>query len=244
VSDGATSPLKNRLFVKLGALIGVVALVALGLNLWPRQWRILREDGSLRCTVKQGSSASEVKEACGDPTREGDQPKVAKGWTSFCCAPCELRDASLVFYDCQGKVAQVEALTTEWQGCVLKGVVSVSQSGSPRSVSAPAKSSAPECIPGNKLQTAPRKIRDRKPDLSDLPDVQTHASVLIFDVTVGPSGSVVDARLVKPIDAEQPWPTIAERSRAAIFEWRFEPATVDNKPVKWCMTVTVNVEAR
>jgi hypothetical protein len=68
--------------------------------------------------------------------------------------------------------------------------------------------------------------------------------VLIFDVTVGPSGSVVDARLVKPIDAEQPWPTIAERSRAAIFDWRFEPATVDNKPVTACVTVTVNIEVK
>jgi len=34
-------------------------------------------------------------------------------------APCEVRDASLVFYDCQGKVARIEALTTDWQGCVL-----------------------------------------------------------------------------------------------------------------------------
>jgi hypothetical protein len=91
----------------------------LGLSLWPRQWRVLREDGSLRCTVKKGWSALKVKEACGDPTKEGDRPKVVDGWTTFCSAPCELRDRSLVFYDCQGKVAGVEALTTDWQGCVF-----------------------------------------------------------------------------------------------------------------------------
>jgi hypothetical protein len=122
--------------------------------------------------------------------------------------------------------------------------VSLPRSGAPRSASAPAKASAPECVPANKLQTAPRKIRDRKPDLSDLLGVQTHAGVLVFEVTVGPSGSVVDARLVKPIDAERPWPIIAERWRAAIFDSRFEPATVDNKPVTACVTVTVNVEVR
>jgi hypothetical protein len=110
--------LKNRLFVKLGTLTGVVALVAVGLSLWPRQWRILRQDGSLRCAIKKGWSVSEVKEACGDPTKEGGQPKVSEGWT-FCSAPCELRDGRLVFYDCHGKVARLEALTTDWQGCVL-----------------------------------------------------------------------------------------------------------------------------
>jgi outer membrane biosynthesis protein TonB len=122
--------------------------------------------------------------------------------------------------------------------------VSVSRSGSPRSAPAAAKSSALECVPANKLQTVPRKIRDRKPELSDLLGVQTHAGVVVFDVIVGPSGRVIDARLVKPIDAEHPWPTIAERSRAAISDWRFEPATVDNKPVAACVTVTLNLEVR
>jgi len=103
----------------MGALIGVVALVVFGLTLWPRQWRVLREDGSLRCTVKKGWLAAEVKQACGAPERDGGQPKVASGWTTFCSAPCELRDRNLVFYDCDGKVARVEALTAEWQGCAL-----------------------------------------------------------------------------------------------------------------------------
>jgi hypothetical protein len=111
--------LRNRRFVKIGALVGVLALVTLGLTLWPRQWQILSANGSLSCTVKKGWSAAEVKQACGDPAKEGGQPKVASGWTTFCSAPCELRDRSLVFYDCDGKVARVEALTAEWQGCAL-----------------------------------------------------------------------------------------------------------------------------
>jgi hypothetical protein len=45
-----------------------------------------------------------------------------------------------------------------------------------------------------------------------------------FEVTVGePLRFRIEPDL-KPIDSEQPWPTIAERSGAAILGWRFEPA--------------------
>jgi hypothetical protein len=80
-----------------------------------------------------------------------------------------------------------------------------------------------------------------KPDLSDLRGVRTHASVLVFNVTISPTGIVSDASLVKAIDPEQPWPALAERWQAAILQWRFEPSTVKNKPVAVCLTVLVNV---
>jgi hypothetical protein len=64
---------------------------------------------------------------------------------------------------------------------------------------------------------------------------------LVFDVTIDVTGSISDVRLAKPIDTRQPWPILAERWRAAISDWRYEPATVKGTPVAVCMTVTVNV---
>ncbi len=72
-------------------------------------------------------------------------------------------------------------------------------------------------------------------------DIQTHAGVLIFDLTIVPSGSVTHVRLVNEIDRQHPWPTIAERWRSAISDWRYEPATVNNKPVAVCTTVEVSI---
>src|SRR5690349_4992874 len=51
-----------------------------------------------------------------------------------------------------------------------------------------------ECVPAVELQREPRKIRDRKPDISELRAIHTHAGVLVFDIRIDPSGSVADVR--------------------------------------------------
>jgi len=87
----------------------------------------------------------------------------------------------------------------------------------------------------------PRKVADYKPDISDLAGIKTHAGVLIFEITVLPSGRVTDVRLVKEVDPHAPWPALVERWRSAIAQWRYEPAIVDKKPIAACLTVTVNI---
>jgi len=89
-----------------------------------------------------------------------------------------------------------------------------------------------------------RKVRDRKPELSDLRHIQTHGGVLIFKIRIEPSGSVADVRLAKAVDEQAPWPILAERWRTAISDWRYEPPTLDHKPVSVCLTVTPRVEGR
>jgi hypothetical protein len=74
-----------------------------------------------------------------------------------------------------------------------------------------------------------------------LRDVQTHGGVLIFAIRIDPSGGVADVWLAKAVDQRAPWPTLAERWRKAISEWRYEPPTLDHKPVAVCLTVTLNV---
>jgi len=87
----------------------------------------------------------------------------------------------------------------------------------------------------------PRKVGDYKPDISDLAGIETHAGVLIFEITVLPSGRVTDVRLVKRVDSHAPWPALVERWRAAIAQWRYEPAIVGRKPIAACLPVTVNI---
>jgi TonB family protein len=102
-------------------------------------------------------------------------------------------------------------------------------------------SRAPKCVPVSELSVTPRKVHDQKPDVSDLVGVKTHAGVLIFEITVLPSGRVTDIHLVKEAERQDPWPTLVERWRSAISEWRFEPATINGKPVAVCLTVAINV---
>ena len=51
-------------------------------------------------------------------------------------------------------------------------------------------------VPVGRLPAAPRKIRDRTPNLSaKIRGTATHAGVLIFDVTIGASGEVTRVAL-------------------------------------------------
>jgi hypothetical protein len=66
--------------------------------------------------------------------------------------------------------------------------------------------------------------------------------VLIFDIRVDPSGNVTHVRLARAVDEQAPWPTLAERWRNAISDWRYEPPTLDHNPLAVCLTITVRVE--
>ena len=113
---------------------------------------------------------------------------------------------------------------------------------------APRKRAASEALPRPNCVSQfgdrgspPRKVGDYKPDTSDLAGIETHAGVLIFEITVLPSGRVTDVRLVKRVDPRAPWPALVERWRSAIAQWRYEPAIVDGKPIAACLTVMVNI---
>jgi hypothetical protein len=112
----------------------------------------------------------------------------------------------------------------------------------PRKRAASEASPRPNCVSqfGDRA-SPPRRVGNYKPDISDLASIETHAGVLIFEITVLPSGRVADVRLVKTVDPHAPWRALVERWRSAISEWRYEPAIVDKKPIAACLTVTVNV---
>jgi hypothetical protein len=107
----------------------------------------------------------------------------------------------------------------------------------------PGVSSETECITLTDPAAAPRKLRDRKPELSnDLRKIQTHGGVLIYQVRIGASGDVTEVRLVKAVDTKEPWPTLAKAWRAAILEWRYVPTIMSGRPVAVCLTATVTID--
>ena len=109
----------KRLGLTLAAVAGVIT-IGVVLTVWPRHWRVRNQDGSVLCTISRGWSAGEVAAACGAASKAGDQPKIAQSLERFCSAPCEVRGRNLIFYDCDGKVAAVERVRTDWQGCALR----------------------------------------------------------------------------------------------------------------------------
>jgi len=119
---------------------------------------------------------------------------------------------------------------------------SAARTDSQRSVGASNKTSL-ACVPAKELPTPPQKTRDRTAYLSDLRG-KTHGGVLLFDALIAPSGTVTDIRPEKGFDPEYPWPTIAERSQAAIGKWRYKPVLVNNKPVAVCTTIEIIVHVR
>ena len=90
--------------------------------------------------------------------------------------------------------------------------------------------SSSKCVNASDLPAPPRKVHDSRPQLSDLRGRQTYSGVLLFEVTIGPSGDVINVRLVNTIDTQEPWPTIAARWKSAVSEWRYAPATVNKNP--------------
>lgn len=145
----------------------------------------------------------------------------------------------IVTLGCKARSARPPEHTTPSSSAGLTSAVL--PSGRPSSGAREA-SAAPDCVRDPRV--ALRKLRDQKPELSDLRDIHTHGGVLIFDIRIDPSGSVADARLAKVVDQEPPWPTLAERWLKAISEWRYEPPTLDHKVVAVCLTVTIRVEVR
>jgi outer membrane biosynthesis protein TonB len=118
-----------------------------------------------------------------------------------------------------------------------------SQATSAAAASSQRGSSGAECLALTDVAATPRKLRDRKPELSDdLRAIRTHGGVLVYQVTIGTSGDVTEVKLVKSVDTQEPWPTLAESWRAAILDWRYEPTVVNGKPVAVCMTATVTID--
>ena len=91
---------------------------------------------------------------------------------------------------------------------------------------------APVRVGGN--ITSPRKTQDARPVMPETARQANVQGVVIIELTVGPDGSVSDARILRSI------PLLDQAALDAVRQWRYTPTLLNGVPVPVIMTVTVN----
>jgi periplasmic protein TonB len=82
--------------------------------------------------------------------------------------------------------------------------------------------------------TRPAKIRDVMPVYPALAQAARISGMVIVEATIGPSGDVLDARVLRSI------PLLDAAALNAVRQWRFTPTLLNGQAVAVVMTVTVD----
>ncbi len=80
----------------------------------------------------------------------------------------------------------------------------------------------------------PVKVRDVRPVYPSLARASRVEGVVIVELTIGTSGEVLDARLLRSV------PLLDAAALDAVGQWTFTPTLLNGSPVPVIMTVTVN----
>ena len=80
----------------------------------------------------------------------------------------------------------------------------------------------------------PTKVKDVKPQYPPIAQSARVQGVVIIEATIGPSGSVQDAKVLRSI------PLLDQAALDAVRQWQFTPTLLNGVPVPVIMTVTVN----
>jgi periplasmic protein TonB len=100
---------------------------------------------------------------------------------------------------------------------------------------------SPEPVPplrvGGKI-SSPNKIKDVKPVYPTIAQAARVEGMVIIEATIGPTGTVLDAKLLRSI------PLLDAAALEAVQQWEFTPTLLNGSPVAVVMTVTVNFTLR
>jgi protein TonB len=91
---------------------------------------------------------------------------------------------------------------------------------------------APVRVGGN--IRAPQKTRNVNPVYPQIAQSARVQGVVIIEATIGPSGKVQDARVLRSI------PLLDQAALDAVRQWEYSPTLLNGVPVPVIMTVTVN----
>jgi protein TonB len=80
----------------------------------------------------------------------------------------------------------------------------------------------------------PTKIKDVKPVYPDAAKAAKVAGLVIIEATIGATGKVVDARVLRSV------PMLDQAALDAVRQWEFTPTLLNGAPVPVVMTVTIN----
>ncbi len=84
--------------------------------------------------------------------------------------------------------------------------------------------------------TPPKKIRDAAPIYPVLAQTVRVSGMVIIEATIGPTGEVMEATVLRSI------PLLDAAAVDAVRRWRYTPTLLNGKPVAVVMTVTVNFQ--
>jgi len=101
---------------------------------------------------------------------------------------------------------------------------------------APAPADAPLRVGGN--IRPPTKIKDARPLYPSIAQTARVEGMVIIETTIGPTGRVLDARVIKSI------PLLDDAALEAVRQWEFTPTLLNGSPVPVVLTVTVSFKLR
>ena len=103
--------------------------------------------------------------------------------------------------------------------------------GLPEAPPPPPPPSAPVRVGGN--IKAPVKTKDVRPTYPAIAQSARVQGIVIIEATIGPSGKVTDAKVLRSI------PLLDNAALDAVRQWQFTPTLLNGVPVPVIMTVTV-----
>jgi protein TonB len=124
------------------------------------------------------------------------------------------------------------AVTTGVPGGVIGGVVGgIAELAPPPPPPPPPPPAAPVRVGG--AIKPPVKTRDVRPQYPSIAQSARVQGVVIIEATIGPTGKVQDARVLRSI------PLLDQAALDAVRQWEFTPTMLNGVPVPVIMTVTV-----
>ena len=127
-------------------------------------------------------------------------------------------------------------------GAPIENPVVVPPDATPRQDSGAVPSPTPSPLPapvhvGGEIEP-PTKTKDVRPQYPPIAQSARVQGVVIVEATIGPSGTVQDARVLQSI------PLLDAAALAAVRQWEFTPTVLNGVPVPVIMDVTVNFALR
>ena len=117
------------------------------------------------------------------------------------------------------------------EGGIIGGVAGGITGGIPEPPPPPPPPAAPVRVGGN--IKPPQKVKHVNPVYPPIAQSARVQGIVIIEATIGPSGAVQDARVLRSI------PLLDQAALDAVRQWQFTPTLLNGVPVPVIMTVTV-----
>jgi outer membrane biosynthesis protein TonB len=89
---------------------------------------------------------------------------------------------------------------------------------------------------------APRLVKRVEPQMpEECRKNRVTGSLFIFEGVIDERGNVIDVKPSVRPDISPPCPAMTEAYRQAISQWKYEPATLNGRPVRVYLTITVTI---